>query len=445
MTHAVMEKKRLRNAENAQGIVDEAPPLANAYAIAANAVAGVLQGANLNESLERASAPDMASRAAAQELTYATLRGWGSVDVILDGLLTKPLQDFSVRGLLLIALMELRRKTRAEYTIVHQAVECATLLNQPRARGLVNAVLRAYLRTADAIEARLDNSETARYGHPQWWIDLLKHAYPEQWRDMLTVANLHPPMTLRVNRRRTNVESYLQQLKDAGLKARALGGEAILLEEPMRVERLPGFATGLISVQDAGAQYAARLLDVQPSMKVLDACAAPGGKTGHILELSDCELVAMDISAIRLKRVEENLQRLGLGATVLVGDSLAPDRYLPRGIQFDRILLDAPCSATGVVRRHPDIRWLRRKTDSRTFSKNQARMLAALWPLLRPGGKLLYTTCSVFPMENQSVIQAFLAQTPHAMLVDLPDVPGGVLLPSADNDGFFHALIQKQP
>jgi 16S rRNA (cytosine967-C5)-methyltransferase len=436
---------RRSNKEQPAVLPEGTPPLSAAYALAAKTVAGVLQGKNLNESLERAVSKNLTSRAAAQELAYATLRGWGSVDVILDGLLSNPLRDVEIRGLLLIALMELRRATRAPYTVVDQAVECASVLDHAKARGLINAVLRAYLRDAPAIEARLAPLESARYGHPQWWIDQLRVVYPDHWQSILDVANIHPPMTLRVNRRRGDVATYLRMLETEGLSARALGHEAVILAEPVRVERLPGFETGLVSVQDAGAQYAARLLDVRPAMQVLDACAAPGGKTGHILELADCELMAMDISSDRLQRVTQNLTRLGLRADMRVGDSLFPERHLPPGIQFDRILLDAPCSATGVVRRHPDIRWLRRKNDFAGFARTQARMLAGLWPLLRPGGKLLYTTCSIFPMENQSVIETFLARTPQASREDTPDIPGGMLLPGAHNDGFFHALIQKRP
>jgi 16S rRNA (cytosine967-C5)-methyltransferase len=255
-------------------------------------------------------------------------------------------------------------------------------------------------------------------------------------------------MILRVNRRRVSTDDYLRKLAEAGLPARSLGQQAVLLEKPCRVERLPGFAAGEVSVQDAGAQRAAFLLDARDGMRVLDACAAPGGKTGHVLELAQCELVAVDSDRVRAARISENLSRLKLPARVVVGDCLEPEAFSD-GTLFDRILLDAPCSASGVVRRHPDIKWLRRESDVEEFARSQGRLLDASWRVLAPGGKLLYATCSVFPEENGDQVRGFLSRQPGAGLLPLPRLSGwedsarGQILPSASSDGFYYALLMK--
>ncbi len=250
-------------------------------------------------------------------------------------------------------------------------------------------------------------------------------------------------MVLRVNRRRLAAKEYLDKLDRAGLPARHLRDEAIVLEKPCRVELLPGFAAGEVSVQDAGAQRAAGLLDVGDGMQVLDACAAPGGKTGHILELSDCNMLAVDSDGVRARRIAENLSRLKLKAEVMVGDCRYPERFRADTL-FDRILLDAPCSASGVTRRHPDIKWLRRPGDVAAFAQKQAELLDALWRVLTPGGKLLYATCSVFPEENGGQVRAFLQRNPEATALPVPGVVGGQLLPSPESDGFFYALLEKR-
>ena len=418
--------------------------LSESLALAAQVIGRVLDGASLNQALRLVKARSTSLRAAAQDLSYNALRGWGRIDVIAARLLDKPLADTALRGLLLASLAELLARPATAHTVVHQAVEAATLLGQPRARGLVNAVLRSCQRQAVALNAQIDASETGRYAHPQWWIDALKDAYPGQWQQILEAANGHPPMTLRVNCRRTTVADYLRRLGEAGIVARSLGGSAVMLEQPRPVATIPGFAAGEVSVQDAGAQHAAVLLDVQAGMGVLDACAAPGGKTGHLLELADCSLTAVDASPERARRIKENLTRLELLAEVRVGDSLHPEGFVPAGTQFDRILLDAPCSASGVVRRHPDIRWLRREADLSAFAQTQARMLEALWPLLRCDGKLLYTSCSVFPVENAMQIKEFLSRHAGAQLLPLAEPADGQILPGADSDGFYYALLHKR-
>lgn len=420
--------------------------LAQSLALAGEVVGRVLNGSSLNAVLANVRTRPIPGPlvAAAQDLSYGALRAYGLVDAALDRLLDKPIADATLRGLLLAALSELMQRPEAAHAVVHQAVEAAAHVERARAKGLVNAVLRNYQRRAVALNSEIESTDAGRFRHPQWWIDLVRSAYPADWRAILQAGNEHPPMTLRVNRRRSTVEAYLAKLRDAGIAARHLGGDAVRLEAPRGVESLPGFAGGEASVQDAGAQWAARLLDVAPGMRVLDACAAPGGKTAHILERVDCDLIAADFDRARTDRIAQNLARLGLTARVVVADCREPERFF--GAQrFDRILLDAPCSASGVVRRHPDSKWLRRREDVPAFGKTQAVMLDAAWRVLAPGGKLLYATCSVFPAENAEQVAAFLERSPDAAVA--PEVPGrpmGQIVPNADSDGFFYALLEKR-
>jgi 16S rRNA (cytosine967-C5)-methyltransferase len=430
------------------------PSLAQVFVAAAEAIGRVSQGESLNAALadlkHRASAQTLA--AAAQDLCYNALRSYGVVDVVLERLLQKPLTDSPVRGLLLAALAELAARPRSAHAVVHQAVEAAALLGHSRAKGLVNAVMRNFQRRMPELLAEIEATESGRYRHPQWWIDALRLAYPHEWESVLLASNRHPPMVLRANRRRLSVKAYLEKLDRAGISARALGQDAVLLEKPCRVERLPGFAEGEVSVQDTGAQRAAPFLDVRDGMWVLDACAAPGGKTGHLLELAECELLAVDADGGRARRIAENLSRLKLSAKVVVGDCRKPEEFWG-GRPFDRILLDAPCSASGVVRRHPDIKWLRRKGDAAEFGRTQSELLEALWRVLAPDGKLLYATCSVFPEENGAQVENFFLRHPEAEMLPLPGFTGGderaprplgcQILPSADSDGFFYALLKK--
>jgi len=322
--------------------------------------------------------------------------------------------------------------------VVDHAVRSADILN-PKIRGLVNAILRNFLRSQNELLAQAALKPEGRYSHPVWWIDELRAQYGECANAVLEAGNGHPPMTLRVNLRRSTTTDYLAQLSAQDISARLISPDAIQLDKAVPVDKLPGFFDGLVSVQDAGAQYAARLLDATSGMRVLDACAAPGGKTAHILELADVEMVALDKDEKRMQRVAENLQRLDLSATLLTGDAADTAAWWD-GKPFERILADVPCSATGVVRRHPDIKWLRRKKDIPSFAVQQLDILQALWPLLATNGLLLYATCSIFKQENQDVIDKFTARTAAAKQLPLPL---GQLLPNAEHDGFFYALLQK--
>jgi len=332
------------------------------------------------------------------------------------------------------------------------AVRATAQLKRTSAQGLTNAILRTFLRRRDALLGEIAHEPEARFSYPRWWIDRVFAEYPHRAATVLDAGNMRPTLTLRVNRKRVASEDYLAALHAQGIRARAVGQAGVLLDEVAAVSALPGYADGWFSVQDAGAQLAAPLLDAQDAMRVLDACAAPGGKTTHLAELATLDLVALDIDAPRTQRVHDNLARLGLAARLVVADAGEPDRWWD-GDPFDRILADVPCTASGIVRRHPDGKWLRRETDIAGFVAQQKRLLDALWPCLKRGGVLLYSTCSIFGAENDDQIVAFLDRHRDALRIRLTlpaeyDAIDGQLLPAApgaahNHDGFFYALLQK--
>lgn len=411
-------------------------------------ISQVLSGRNLNQVLSEvmSTLPELTSqqRGALQDLSYGTLRFYGQLDKVLDALLNKPIQDNQIRYLLLVALYQLQYSKAAQHAVVDFAVNAVRRRN-PAASGLVNAILRNFLRNKEALIIDAARSEEGRYSYPKWWINEIKAQYKEKAEVILLAGNLHPPMTLRVNHKKLTTEEYLLLLTQNNIKAGIIEPGAILLEHPLPVDKLPGFMDGFVSVQDAGAQYAARFLDVEDGMRVLDACAAPGGKSAHLLESAQIELVALDKDALRLERVGENMLRLQLSANLLIGDAAQPADWWD-GQPFQRILADVPCSATGVVRRHPDIKWLRRPSDIEGFAQQQQQILKALWPLLETGGKLLYVTCSIFGRENQQVINEFLGNQSDATQLPLifDELNQGQLLPNDQHDGFFYALLYKK-
>lgn len=427
--------------------------------IAANAVNQVLSGRNLTLALPAALAlfPQATAqqRGAAQDLAYGSLRFYGEIEAYLTQLLEKPLTDERIHALLLVAVYQLLHDKADAFTVVNQAVIAVSELKRPTAKswakGLVNAILRNFLRQKDALALALTSSEVATYSYPQWWINKLKLQYPQHWQTMLQTGNSHPPMTLRVNTQKISIEDYLELLARLEIEATSIGGQAVILTRPQPVEKIPGFTDGIVSVQDYGAQLAAQLLDLKDHLRVLDACCAPGGKTGHILELAAVAMISLDTDAERLQRVQSNLDRLNLHATLVVGDASAHSWW--DGQVFDRILADVPCTASGIVRRHVDIKWLRREADIASFAAQQAKILPSLWQMLAPGGKLLYVTCSVFKEENQAQVDKFLqknadaTQLPFALSADLPPASitqlHGQLIPSTAHDGFFYALLQK--
>lgn len=411
---------------------------------AAKVVCAVAAGRSLGAALEEAGDSGVDSpRAALVDLTHGTLRGYGRMQASARALSRKGgAVDPLVEALLWCAFYALGSGRYAPYTVVDQAVRACNTLGRHTAKGYVNGVLRSFQREGALLEKRLAPDPEYRWQHPHWWIDGVRAAWPNDWERVLETGNARAPMTLRVNRRRLDAAAYAARLAGAGIPVREICGYAITLERPVPVDRLPGFADGDVSVQDAGAQRAAPLLDAQPGMRVLDACAAPGGKCAHVLELADVEMTALDVDAQRCTMVEANLSRLALRADVRAADCRAVDGWWDRR-PFERVLADVPCSGSGVVRRHPDMKWLRRESDLARFPARQGAILDALWQVLAPGGKLLYVTCSVFPGENDAVVQAFCQRTPAARRLALPEGVKPQLLPGPGHDGFFYALLGR--
>ena len=405
----------------------------------------MFEGGNLTEAYERMQAahPEWpeATRGAVRDLAWTTLREFRRGGVVLDRLLNTPPATV-IHALLLVALTRLRQRPEQPHTVVDQAVQAAAAL-MPGLKNMVNGVLRNALRQRDQWLEWEQRDPEARYGFPAWWIQRVKNAHPSAWEAALQAGNERPPMAVRVNVRRASIEQLEAELAAAGCASRRLDNDAILLERALPVARLPGYAEGRVSVQDAGAQWAARLLDPQPGERMLDACAAPGGKAAHLLERADLQLLALELDPVRARRIEHNLTRLGLHAEVKVADCRDRAKWWD-GRPFDRILADVPCSASGVVRRHPDIKWLRRDTDIVQFAAQQAQILDALWHALAVGGTMLYVTCSVFEEENAGQIGRFCARHPDAERLSIQGRPDFQLLPNAEHDGFYYALLRKQ-
>ena len=381
---------------------------------------------------------DPLARPAVQDLVYGSLRQYGRGDFFLSRLLSKPLAAEEIRALLLVAIYRLETRPDAAHTVVDQAVVAAGVMAEGRFRSLVNAVLRNFLRQQAALNTDLAADELASSQHPDWWLAQLQAAYPGDWRAIVAAGNMPPPMALRVNLRRIGRAEYQQRLSAVDIASTPIDEAGLMLDKPVAVDRLPGFFDGLVSVQDPGAQRTASLLDPLPGSRVLDACAAPGGKTAHLLERAELDLLALDLKPSRCRRIEENLARLGLQAGVKAADCAKLNLWWD-GRPFDAVLADVPCTASGVVRRNPDAKWLRRETDIASFAASQARILDALWQVVRPGGKLLYVTCSVFPAENTEQIGLFLARQPLARRCHEEQ-----LLPTAEHDGFFYCLLEKR-
>ena len=435
---------------------ESAPPLWRQLQLVAQAVQGVREGRSLSAQLEQV---EPALRPGVQALSFHALRWLGTAEVLRRALARRAPPP-AVDALLCTALALAQPEPSALYdtfTLVNQTVEAAR--RQPALRvqsAFVNACLRRFLRERAALMATALQDPVARWNHPTWWIERLQRDHPQHWQAILAAAQQPAPMDLRVNLQRTEVAAFHAALAGVGVPAEALGGAAVRLHKPLPVQAIPGFAEGHASVQSAAAQRAAPLLldgwqGAAPA--VLDACAAPGGKTAHLLELcADARVTALEIDAVRSARIRDNLQRLGLQADVRVADAADLPGWW-RGERYDAILLDAPCSASGIVSRHPDVRWLRRESDIAQLAAQQDRLLQALWPLLEPGGRLLYCTCSVFVQEGRDRVEAFLAHHSDARLLPSP----GHLLPGApegagalgDNgardDGFYYALLHKRP
>lgn len=399
-------------------------------------------------------------RPGVQSLSFHVLRSLGRAQALRQVLASRPPPP-AADALLCAALALAWSDQDAPYevfTLVNQTVEAAKRGASTKGQAnFINACLRRFLRERDMLVAATDENPVARWNHPVWWIARLKKDRPNDWQDVLRASNQQAPMTLRVNRRQSSVSDYLARLAELDPGATATGEQGILLAQARPVQALPDFAQGMVSVQDSAAQLAAPLLlsglvSADGPLQVLDACAAPGGKTAHLLEYADCEVTALEVDPLRSERIHQTLARLSLKAKVVVADAGDVAAWW-QGQLFDAILLDAPCSASGIVRRHPDVRWLRRETDIAQLALIQARLLTSLWALVKPGGRLLYCTCSVFRAEGDDQVQAFLARNTNASLLPSP----GHLMPAhraqgastqdnadGDHDGFYYALLEKR-
>lgn len=437
---------------------------AAARAAAARAVSAVYRGRSLDAALaELFSTPNhplAGERALIQEMTYGALRWHFQLMPLVSSFLEKPIKedDAELKALLVLGFYQLLHMRVAPHAAVKETVEAVVALNKKWAKGMINAVLRRLLREEPQIRARIAADENLALAHPSWLLARIKTAWPDDWRAIAAANNARAPLALRVHHGKLTRAAYLDLLTQAGIAAHAVPDvdSALILKSPVAVESLPSFAAGEASVQDAAAQLAALLLDAKPGERVLDACAAPGGKSAHILErVPQVSLTALDVNAQRLEQVRDNFARLGLTGAVIQGDATDPAGWWD-GQPFDRILLDAPCSATGVIRRHPDIRLHRSPADIGRVVATQAHLLNALWPLLAPGGKLLYVTCSILPEENAQQMAAFLARQPdtlvqtlvHPALARYAQSAGAgyqILSGVGNMDGFFYSGVTKKP
>lgn len=429
----------------------------NTRLVASQVIYKVTNGASLADVLEPALAQfsDVRDRAFIQAICYGVCRYYTKLDFLLSHLLKKPMnaRDADVHALLLVGLFQLSEMHVPTHAAVSETVNAAALFKKKLwARGLANAILREYLRRGDELKEKVLLDEEANFLHPKWWISAIKKNWPDQWQNILSANNEHPPMMLRVNQQKISRHHYMEKLTDAKIIPETHNG--IILAEAKAVEKLPGFVAGEVSVQDGAAQLAAELLDLHNEQRILDACAAPGGKLTHMMEIKPhiAALIAVEKDAKRCLSIYENIQRLHIDNKTIsvINDDVANTKNWSDEKLFDRILLDAPCSASGVIRRHPDIKLLREANDIKALAKEQHRLLDALWPLLKPGGLLLYATCSIFPQENTEVLQAFM--TTHSDAEEdkikadwgLGCTIGRQILPGMHGmDGFYYARLKK--
>ncbi|WP_434777040.1 16S rRNA (cytosine(967)-C(5))-methyltransferase RsmB [Neisseria sp. Ec49-e6-T10] len=414
--------------------------LSSVQILSAQITQKVAQGHNLDESISDVLSVEQLSSAqvgALKDLCFGCQRYLGTLTFYLRNLVPKPLTDKEIENLLLVAIYQLTYTKNAPHAVVNEAVLLASKLAKGKFKNLVNAVLRNFLRQKEKLYILAQKNDEAKYNHPQWLLNYLKQFYPKQWHNIITANQSHPPMTLRINKKKIDTQTYLEALRQKGIEGKKLGDFTIKLQKPIPISILPGFELGWVSVQDFGAQQAALLLEPQDNESILDACAAPGGKTGHLLELAHCQVTALEIDPNRVTKIQENLERLGERAIIQCVDASELNQWY-NGEKFDAILADVPCSASGVIRRHSDIKWLRQKTDAHTIAKQQLPLLDALWQTLKSGGRMLLATCSIFHEENTEQTKAFLSRHSDASLIK--EI---TLLPCEQNDGFYYALLQK--
>jgi len=423
----------------------------NSQFMSAKVLEKLLNGANLGKSFDAVFESNKNDNIEIQEaqikaLTYGSVRFLGKSRFIINQLVRNKIENKMVECLIHIALYQLSQEKFNNFTIVNQAVDAAKKIDFRKSK-FVNAVLRNYLRGRDDLDKKLDQDPIAKYSYQNWWINKVKNEFENDWEGILEIGNTHPPLTLRVNKRKVNIEKYSKTLLKEGLEHKIISNTGLIIKNPLNINDIPGFSEGNISVQDFGAQIATELLNIKKGQKILDACAAPGGKTCSILEYEDVDVTALENDEIRVDKISGNLKRLELNANVIHG-SLSNNNLWWDGEYFDRILLDVPCSASGIVRRHVDIKWLRQMNDLKKFSEMQYLLLKSAWPLLKTGGKLLYVTCSIFSNENRDVIERFKKEFLDVKENDIT-YPSNTkyiknqLVPSENHDGLFYALLQK--
>ena len=423
----------------------------NSQLMSAKVLEKLLNGSNLDKSFDAVFNNSKSKSIDIQEsqikaLTYGSVRFLGKSRFIIDQLVKNKIENRTVECLIHIALYQLSQEKFNNFTIVNQAVDAAKKIDFRKSK-FVNAILRNYLRSKDDLHALLNQEQVAKYSYQKWWIDKVKIEFKNDWEEILEIGNQHPPLTLRINKRKINIEKYSETLINNGLEHQIISNTGLIIKNPLNINDIPGFLEGNISVQDFGAQIATELLDIKRKQKILDACAAPGGKTCNIVEYANVDVTALEIDEIRAKKIVDNLRRLELNANVIHGE-LCNDNLWWDGEHFDRILLDVPCSASGIVRRHVDIKWLRQINDLKKFSEMQYLLLKSAWPLLKCGGKLLYVTCSIFSNENRDVIERFKKDFIDANEIELI-YPNNIkhiknqLIPSENHDGLFYALLEK--
>jgi len=423
----------------------------NSQLLSAKVLEKLLSGANLDKSFDAVFSSNKNDNLEIQEsqikaLTYGAVRYLGKSRFIISQLVKNKIENRMVECLIHIALYQLSQEKFNNFTIVNQAVDAAKKIDFRKSK-FVNAILRNYLRSKDNLHELLNQELVARYSYQNWWINKVKSEFKNDWEEILEIGNQHPPLTLRVNKRKIDIEKYSKTLINNSLAHQVISNTGLIINNPLNIKDIPGFLEGHISVQDYGAQIATELLDIKKGQKILDACAAPGGKTCNILESEDVNVTALEIDKIRADKISENLKRLDLDANVIHG-SLSNENLWWDGGHFDRILLDVPCSASGIVRRHVDIKWLRQMNDLKKFSEIQYLLLKSAWPLLNSGGKLLYVTCSIFSNENRDVVERFKQDFMDAKEIDLI-YPNNIkhiknqLIPSENHDGLFYVLLKK--
>jgi len=417
---------------------------------AAMIVEQVLLGKNLDKSfdviLKKYNNSEIDNLSQIKDMVYGAIRNLGRSNFYINKLVKNKIENQCLEALLHIVLFQITNERSNNYTLVNEAVDAAKKIDHKKS-AFINAVLRNFLRKKDDLQQELNEDESAVYSYPNWWIQKVKNQYPKNWKDILVIGNQRPPLALRINLKKIEVNEYSTVLDDHGINHTLVGGECLIINTPLGVDKIPGFFEGKVSVQDYGAQLAAHLIDLKNDQKVLDACSAPGGKACHMLELNSIQLLAIESDQQRIIKIQENIDRQGLKAKIL-NDKISSQNEWWNKESFDRILLDVPCSASGIVRRHVDIKWLRRINDFQSFGNNQLSLLRAAWPMLKEGGKLLYVTCSIFEEENIDVIEKFKQDSNDVSELNI-NFPSNIvhiknqILPSENHDGLFYALLQK--